>query len=90
MFWVYVLENAQGRFYIGQTDNLGVRLANHNRTDGSGGKYTRKHGPWRLVWSEAQPTRASALIRERHIKAMKSARWIRSHLLKGGVPTGRD
>jgi predicted GIY-YIG superfamily endonuclease len=33
------------------------------------------------VWSESHSTRASAMQREREIKRMKSARWIREHLL---------
>jgi len=33
MFWVYILQNPKGRFYIGQTDNLQARLFSHNRTD---------------------------------------------------------
>ncbi|MBI3879698.1 MAG: GIY-YIG nuclease family protein [Verrucomicrobia bacterium] len=84
------MQNPQGKFYIGQTDNLAVRLANHNRTDLIGGHFTRKCGPWELVWSEAHPTRAAAMARERAIKRMKSARWIRDQLLNGGVPTSRD
>jgi putative endonuclease len=76
MFWVYILQNPAGRFYIGQTDNHPTRLANHNRTDEIGGKFTRKNGPWMLVWSESHPTRSSAMQRERQIKRMNSARWI--------------
>jgi predicted GIY-YIG superfamily endonuclease len=90
MFWVYILENQAGRFYVGQTDNLDVRVANHNRTDAMAGKYTRKNGPWRLVWSESHPTRSAAMQRERQIKSMKSARWVRENLLNGRVPTRRD
>ncbi|MSU58376.1 MAG: GIY-YIG nuclease family protein [Pedosphaera sp.] len=90
MFWVYILENLEGRFYIGQTDDLATRLANHNRTDQIGGKFTRKNGPWALVWSEAHLTRGLAVTRERQIKAMKSSRWIREQLLNGRVPTRRD
>jgi hypothetical protein len=30
------------------------------------------------------------MARERQIKGMKSARWIRESLLNGRVPTGRD
>ncbi len=90
MFFVYILENLEGRFYIGHTDDLEQRLANHNRTDKAFGKFTRKNGPWTLVWSEEHPNRAAAMGREREIKQMKSARWIREHLLNGRVPTGRD
>jgi predicted GIY-YIG superfamily endonuclease len=90
MFWVYILQNPKGRFYIGQSGDLDTRLKNHNRTDQIDGKYTRKNGPWTLVWSEEHPTRTSALQRERQIKQMKSAKWIRETLLNGGVPTRRD
>ncbi len=90
MFWVYLLQNPQGRFYIGHTDDLPSRLDSHNRTDRVAGKFTRKHGPWELVWSEAHSTRASAMTRERQLKALKSARWIRAHLLAGGLRTGQD
>ena len=90
MYWVYILQNPGGKFYIGHTDNLQERLHSHNRTDRVQGKFTRKNGPWELVWSEEHPTRASAMGPERQIKAMKSARWIREHLLNGKVPSGRD
>ena len=32
MFWVYVLQNPKGRFYIGQTEDLPARLVSHNDT----------------------------------------------------------
>jgi putative endonuclease len=86
MYWVYVLQNPCGKFYIGQTDNLSARLYSHNRTDKTDGKFTRKNGPWNLVWSEEHPTRSSAMARERQIKGMKSARWIREQLFNGRVP----
>jgi predicted GIY-YIG superfamily endonuclease len=90
MCWVYVIQNPQGRFYIGHTDDLQARLQSHNRTEKLRGKFTRRRGPWQLVWTEQHDCRASAMARERQIKAMKSARWIREVLLNGGVPTGRD
>jgi len=52
MYWVYILQNPVGMFYIGQTDDLSTRLANHNRMDETDGKFTRKNGPWTIVWSE--------------------------------------
>ena len=77
---MYVLENPDGRFYIGHTEDLAARVQRHN-TPSDPGAYTRKNGPWRLVWSEAHPDRKSAMRREHQIKAMKSARWIRDNLL---------
>jgi putative endonuclease len=81
MFWVYILQNPNGRFYIGHTDNLRNRVASHNRTDKTSGKFTRKNGPWILIWSEEHPDRASAVRRECEIKSWKSARLIRNQLL---------
>jgi len=81
MFTVYIIQNPKGRFYVGQTDDLDRRLAEHNDPTRAKSKYTAKHGPWTLVWSEPHPTRSEAMRREKQIKAMKSSRWIREHLL---------
>ena len=82
MFRVYILQNPDGHFYIGHTDNLADRVVSHNRTDKICGKFTRKNGPWILVWSEEHPDRSSAMRREREIKKWKSAHLIRTRLLR--------
>jgi predicted GIY-YIG superfamily endonuclease len=46
---VYVLEDEDGRFYVGQTDDLNRRLTQHNELGAALGKYTLKNGPWKLV-----------------------------------------
>ena len=89
-FYVYILQNAHGRFYIGHTEDLERRLREHNEVEPGGGKYTHKHGPWTIVWSETHATRSEAMRREKEIKSMKSSRWIRETLLNGRVPTSRD
>ena len=81
MYQVYILQNPSGRFYIGPTDDLHQRLVSHSRTDKLGGKFTRKNGPWSLVWSESHNTRSAAMRREKEIKTWKSARLIRTQLL---------
>ena len=86
MFWVYVLENTRGKFYIGQTANILQRVEDHNRTDAFEGHFTRKNGPWKLVWSEIHTSRNAAVQREKQIKRMKSAKWIRTHLLVAKSP----
>ncbi|HRT10026.1 MAG TPA: GIY-YIG nuclease family protein, partial [Candidatus Paceibacterota bacterium] len=90
MYWVYILQNPRGTFYIGHTDNLPRRLASHNDTGPAHGIFTRQNGPWGLVWSEEHPTRSMAMARERQIQRMKSAQWIRENLLHGRVPRPRD
>jgi predicted GIY-YIG superfamily endonuclease len=64
MFWVYILENTRGTFYIGQTADLDARLKHHNQSDCFDGHFTRKNGPWRLVWSEEHQTRRPATQKE--------------------------
>jgi len=82
-FYVYVLQNPAGRFYIGSTSNLERRIAEHNVQEHNPKKYTSKHkGFWQLVYHKTFDNLADALRYERHIKRMKSARWIREHLLQ--------
>ncbi len=88
-FWVYVVENPTGKFYVGHTDDLQRRLAEHNDPERAKSKYTRKHGPWTLVWSEEHADRSSAMRRERFIKSRKSAAWIRGYLLGRASPDVR-
>jgi len=82
-FFVYVLENERGRLYVGHTNDVTRRLAEHNGDDPTGRKFTRKNGAWRLVWFESCSSRSEAVRRERFIKSRKSAAWIRTHLLTG-------
>jgi len=92
-YHVYILRSVStGRYYVGQTDDLERRLAEHNDAAAPGSKYGPKNGPWRLVWSEAHATRAAAMSRERQIKSMRSRRWIEERLLKEAerVPARRD
>ncbi|MBV9732737.1 MAG: GIY-YIG nuclease family protein [Verrucomicrobia bacterium] len=48
MAWVYVIQNAEGRFYIGMTTDLVERLVDHNT---GVSKWTKYRGPWKLIWS---------------------------------------
>ena len=84
-FWVYILENTAGSFYIGSTDNLGERIEHHNPIpeDYDPSKYTHKNGPWKLVYYESHRSRSEAMKREKFIKSRKSAAWIRTYLLDG-------
>ena len=77
-FWVYVLfsETAQKR-YIGQTDDLGRRVREHNDSQHNTMKFTSKHpGPWVLVYSEQFQTRSKAMRREKWLKSGQGRAWL--------------
>jgi putative endonuclease len=73
-FHIYILRStSSGKFYIGHTANLDIRLAEHHHNQVPS---TKNRGPWQLVYTEQFPTRLAASRREREIKAMKSHAWI--------------
>jgi len=49
MAWVYVIQNSEGRFYIGMTTDLEERLLDHNNGVSN---WTKHRGPWKLIWSQ--------------------------------------
>lgn len=65
---VYILECADGSFYTGITPDLEARLRKHE--NGTGAKYTRGRGPYRVVLTERAASRSEASKREAAIKAM--------------------
>jgi len=70
MAFLYILQSqSNGHFYIGSTDDLSRRLAEHARGQTPS---TRKRGPWRLVHQEQFPTLREARRRERQLKSWKS------------------
>lgn len=69
MAWtVYMLECADTSLYTGITVDLARRLEAHSK--GKGAKYTKRRGPFTVVFTELQETRGQALKREAAIKAM--------------------
>ena len=79
-FYVYILESqSDGRFYIGHSNDLQRRLAEHNDPLYYGSKTTKRFdGPWTLVYFETYSTRSQAVLRERQIKSWKSRKAIQS------------
>ena len=77
--FVYVLRNQEGRFYIGHTSDLRLRLQRHNE-----GKvfWTKSRGPWELFHSEQFDTRSEAMKRERRLKGLKSKRALEQYVAR--------
>lgn len=71
MFWVYILQSADGTYYVGQTRNLQERLRKHRL--GLGSKHTHDHAAPRLVYAEPREDLIAAVQREAQLK-----RWSRA------------
>ncbi len=71
-FWTYMLKCADGRYYIGHTDVLEQRVAQHQA--GKGSDFTARRQPVMPVWSESFGTREEALTAERQIKGWSRAK----------------
>ncbi|MBV8588426.1 MAG: GIY-YIG nuclease family protein [Verrucomicrobia bacterium] len=70
MAWVYILRGSCGRYYVGSTQDLERRLAEHRR-----GKVHSTHRfgqPLELVASKQMPDIQSARALERKLKAKKN------------------
>jgi tRNA/rRNA methyltransferase len=65
-FFVYMLICSDGSYYIGHTDNIEKRIAEHH--DGSIKGYTQSRLPVNVVYIKDFATRDEALIVERQIK----------------------
>ena len=70
LFWVYILQSADGTYYVGQTRDLCERLRKHRL--GLGSKHTHDHAAPRLVYAESLNDLTAAVQRERQLK-----RWSR-------------
>jgi len=69
MYFIYILECADGTLYTGWTTNIEKRVLAHN-TSKVGAKYTSMRRPVRLVYSEGFETKSLAMKRECEVKKM--------------------
>ncbi len=72
MFHAYILRCSNDSYYVGHTDALERRLAQHQ--SGEGGGYTASRRPVELVWSQEFRTRDEALAAEQQIKGWSRAK----------------
>ena len=86
-YWVYILaSNRNGTLYVGVTDHLARRIAEHRDKLTPG--FTSKYGVTRLVYVEEFTDAAAALAQEKRIK-----KWQRSwklRLIERDNPDWRD
>ena len=70
--WLYIVICADGSYYTGSTNNLALRLAQHQTGEGS--VYTRSRLPVELVFTQEFPSEHEAFLRERQVKGWSRAK----------------
>ena len=84
-FYMYIMANRSKTLYVGMTNNLERRVAEHKA---GLSMFTSKYGTKKLVYYEATDDPRSAIAREKEIKG-----WLRSKkiaLIESGNPEWDD
>ena len=64
--WMYILDCVDGSYYTGSTNNLELRLAQHQ--NGEGANHTKKRLPVKLVYFEEYQRIDEAFNREKQVQ----------------------
>jgi predicted GIY-YIG superfamily endonuclease len=78
-FWVYILKCSDESFYVGHTDELEKRIAEHETGATEG--YTKSRRPVTIIYTADFSTREDALSFERQIKGWSRKK--KEALIKG-------
>ena len=77
MWYVYLLQNKQGRWYIGSTNNIQKRILSHN----TGKNQATTHWiPWKLIYCEISVNRDDARAREKYLKSGMGRKYLKNRL----------
>ncbi len=79
MAWMYILECADGSYYVGSTKNLERRVTEH--MSGLGSRYTSGRLPVKLVYGEEYDRISDAYQREKQVQNWSRAK--REALISG-------
>ncbi len=71
-FWTYILRCSDGKYYTGHTEDLEVRLGQHQSGLIKG--FTSSRLPVQLVWADSYHTRYEVLDAELKIKKWSTAK----------------
>ena len=85
-YWTYLLASRSRVLYVGVTNDLARRVAEHRA--GRGGVFTRRYQVHRLVYAEEHTDVRDAIRREKEIKGWKRERKVA--LVEGVNPEWRD
>jgi len=62
---VYILENREGKFYTGLSDDVARRVEQHNTGQS---RWTKGRGPWTIFWQSDELTLSEARKLENRLK----------------------
>ncbi|MGC1271978.1 MAG: GIY-YIG nuclease family protein [Croceibacterium sp.] len=71
-FYTYLLRCSDSSYYVGHTDDIDLRMAQHQT--GALGGYTARRRPVELLWSDSFMTRDEAFWAERNLKGWSRAK----------------
>ena len=77
--YVYILENNEGRQYVGSTQEVKRRLEKHNNGEVS---HTSKFRPWELKFACSFQTKELALTFEKYLKSGSGTMFRYRHLVQ--------
>ena len=86
MTTVYILQCANGQYYVGSTNDISERLREHASTGSAqvrfpGAKFTKAHLPVKLVYTEEYEDEHEARMREQQLHKWSRAK--KEALIKG-------
>ena len=85
-YFVYILANRSRTLYVGVTNDLAMRLAQHR--EGRPNSFTSRYAVYRLVHVDQASSPRSAIEREKQIK--RWSRWKKVALIEATNPDWRD
>ncbi len=81
-YYVYIIKSVQnGIYYYGQTQDLQLRIAYHNK---GYSRYTKNFMPWMLYAYKKLDSRAEAMITEKKLKNLRSRDRVAVFIKKNG------
>ena len=84
VYRVYVIQNHEGKFYIGVSDDVARRVEQHNSGQS---RWTKGRGPWTIVWQSDELSLSEARKLENRLKRQKGGHGL-FHLVGVRRPSG--
>ena len=91
MVTVYILQCANGQYYVGSTTNLIRRISEHQLADEAlyrGAKFTKAHQPIELVYTEEYEDDHTGRMREQQLHGWSRAK--KEALIRGDINKLKD